>query len=55
MVGHGGFLLDQEIAKEVDGVDVIVGGHSNTFLYTGEVFIWISYTHCPCWQIKINY
>ena len=36
VVGHGGFLLDQKIAKEVQGVDVIVGGHSNTFLYTGE-------------------
>ena len=37
MVGHGGFLLDQKIAKEVNGVDLIVGGHSNTFLYTGEI------------------
>ena len=38
VVGHGGFLLDQKIAREVEGIDVIVGGHSNTFLYTGSIF-----------------
>lgn len=35
-VGHAGFTLDKQIAKEVDGVDIVVGGHTNTFLYTGR-------------------
>lgn len=35
-LGHSGFLVDQDIARRVRGVDVVVGGHSNTFLYTGE-------------------
>lgn len=34
-VGHSGFIKDKEIAKEVPLVDVVVGGHSNTFLYNG--------------------
>ena len=34
-LGHSGFKIDQRIAREVDGVDLVVGGHSNTFLYTG--------------------
>ncbi|KAM6992828.1 5'-nucleotidase [Tautogolabrus adspersus] len=35
-LGHSGFTMDQEIAKKVRGVDVVIGGHSNTFLYTGQ-------------------
>ena len=35
-VGHSGFEKDQEIAKNVPDVDVVVGGHSNTFLYNGQ-------------------
>lgn len=34
-LGHSGFSVDQEIARRVRGVDVVIGGHSNTFLYTG--------------------
>ncbi|KAJ8356081.1 hypothetical protein SKAU_G00188750 [Synaphobranchus kaupii] len=34
-LGHSGFATDQEIAKKVKGVDVVIGGHTNTFLYTG--------------------
>ena len=36
-VGHAGFDVDQMVAKEVDEIDIVVGGHSNTFLYTGLV------------------
>ena len=36
-VGHSGIEMDKKIAKEVDGVDIVVGGHSHTFLYTGKV------------------
>lgn len=36
-LGHSGFEVDQEIAKRVRGVDVVVGGHTNTFLYTGAL------------------
>ncbi|XP_059472052.1 protein 5NUC-like [Neocloeon triangulifer] len=35
-VGHSGHSVDKKIAKEVDGLDLVVGGHSNTFLYTGR-------------------
>lgn len=34
-LGHSGFAVDQEVAHRVGGVDVVIGGHSNTFLYTG--------------------
>ena len=32
-VGHSGYKRDKEIAKQVPEVDVVVGGHSNSFLY----------------------
>lgn len=35
-LGHSGIEKDQEIAKEVEDIDLIVGGHSHTFLYSGE-------------------
>nr|KAF6506926.1 5'-nucleotidase ecto [Rousettus aegyptiacus] len=35
-LGHSGFEMDKLIAQKVKGVDVVVGGHSNTFLYTGR-------------------
>lgn len=35
-LGHSGFTVDQMIARKVRGVDVVIGGHSNTFLYTGN-------------------
>uniref|UniRef100_A0A8C5QNG9 5'-nucleotidase n=1 Tax=Leptobrachium leishanense TaxID=445787 RepID=A0A8C5QNG9_9ANUR len=34
-LGHSGFETDKLIAGKVRGVDVVVGGHTNTFLYTG--------------------
>ncbi|XP_075058821.1 5'-nucleotidase [Mixophyes fleayi] len=34
-LGHSGFETDKLIAQKVRGVDVVVGGHTNTFLYTG--------------------
>lgn len=34
-LGHSGFTVDREIAKKVRGVDVVIGGHTNTFLFTG--------------------
>ncbi|XP_076021623.1 snake venom 5'-nucleotidase-like [Genypterus blacodes] len=35
-LGHSGFDVDREIAKRVRGIDVVIGGHTNTFLYTGD-------------------
>ena len=35
-VGHSGFETDKRIARNVPDIDVVVGGHSNTFLYTGD-------------------
>lgn len=37
LLSHVGYVRDQEIAAAVDGIDVIVGGHSHTLLSnTGE-------------------
>ena len=35
-LGHSGYTEDKRIAMEVPDIDVVVGGHSNTFLYSGE-------------------
>ncbi|XP_029451350.1 5'-nucleotidase [Rhinatrema bivittatum] len=35
-LGHSGFETDKQIAQKVKGVDVVIGGHTNTFLYTGS-------------------
>ncbi|XP_060804761.1 uncharacterized protein LOC106143339 [Amyelois transitella] len=35
-LGHSGYIKDLEIAKEVDGIDLVIGGHSNTFLWNGN-------------------
>lgn len=34
-LGHSGYLTDQQIAKEVEGVDIVIGGHSHSFLWNG--------------------
>ena len=31
-LGHSGYTMDKQIAKEVPDIDVVVGGHTNTFL-----------------------
>ncbi|ELT88815.1 hypothetical protein CAPTEDRAFT_124269 [Capitella teleta] len=35
-LGHAGIQTDVDIARNVDGVDIVIGGHTNTFLYTGN-------------------
>lgn len=35
-VGHSGILTDRRICREVDGIDVVIGGHTHTFLYSGR-------------------
>ena len=34
-VGHAGYTLDMELARQVEDLDLVVGGHSHTFLFTG--------------------
>ena len=34
-VGHAGYTTDLQLAREVAELDLVVGGHSHTFLYTG--------------------
>lgn len=33
-VGHSGFDFDKMVAKECPDVDLVIGGHTNTFLYS---------------------
>jgi len=35
-LGHSGLEKDKEIAAKIPDLDVVVGGHSNTFLFTGQ-------------------
>uniref|UniRef100_A0A1L8EEN9 5'-nucleotidase n=2 Tax=Haematobia irritans TaxID=7368 RepID=A0A1L8EEN9_HAEIR len=35
-LGHSGYMRDQEIAALCPDVDLVIGGHTNTFLYNGE-------------------
>ncbi|KAH8393411.1 hypothetical protein KR215_010236, partial [Drosophila sulfurigaster] len=34
-LGHSGYSRDQEIARKCPEVDLVIGGHSHTFLYSG--------------------
>lgn len=34
-LGHSGYNQDQIIAQECPEVDIVIGGHSHSFLYTG--------------------
>ncbi|XP_050665747.1 protein 5NUC-like isoform X9 [Leptidea sinapis] len=35
-LGHSGFLTDLKIAQEVNSIDLVIGGHTNTFLWNGK-------------------
>ncbi|XP_075233853.1 snake venom 5'-nucleotidase-like [Lycorma delicatula] len=35
-LGHSGFAEDLEIAEKVPDIDLVIGGHTNTFLYNGD-------------------
>lgn len=35
-LGHSGIETDKLIARKVEDIDIIVGGHSHTFLFTGK-------------------
>lgn len=34
-LGHSGFTKDLEIAEKVEDIDLVIGGHTNTFLWNG--------------------
>ena len=36
VLSHSGYRVDQRVAQETTGVDVIVGGHSNTYLHSND-------------------
>lgn len=35
-LGHSGYIVDQQIAMQIPEIDLVVGGHSHSFLYTGD-------------------
>lgn len=35
-LGHSGFEVDKRIGREVEDIDLVIGGHTNTFLYNGK-------------------
>ncbi|KAM0735335.1 Protein 5NUC [Formica fusca] len=35
-LGHSGYEIDKKIAQEVEDIDLVIGGHTNTFLYRGK-------------------
>lgn len=37
-LGHAGINVDKAIAEQVTDVDIVVGGHTDTFMYTGKMF-----------------
>ena len=39
-LGHSGIEVDIEIARSVPDIDIVIGGHTNTFLYTGWFWKW---------------
>ena len=36
-LGHAGFRKDLDIAMNVPDLDIVVGGHTNTFLFSGII------------------
>ncbi|WP_158738236.1 5'-nucleotidase C-terminal domain-containing protein [Alteribacillus sp. YIM 98480] len=49
LLTHNGYSVDQEIAEKVDGIDLILGGHSHTRIESpekhGDTFISQAYEH----------
>ena len=37
-VGHSGYDSDKKIAAGVADIDVVVGGHSHSFLFSGDLY-----------------
>eukprot|EP00794_Sanderia_malayensis_P002836 gene2836-3279_t len=35
-LGHSGIDMDIKIARSIPEIDIVIGGHTNTFLYTGK-------------------
>ena len=52
-LGHAGYELDQQMAAEIEEIDVVVGGHSHTFLWTGWQFF--SLTMIKIYLLDIRY
>ena len=34
--GHAGYDLDKEMAEKIEEIDLVVGGHSHTYLFTSK-------------------
>ena len=46
-LGHSGYSFSQQVA-EIPGVDIVIDGHSHTFLYTGK------YINATKYRIYVN-
>lgn len=38
-LGHSGLEMDRRVAREVDGIDAVIGGHSHSYLISGKFII----------------
>ena len=36
-LGHAGYVTDMKMAESIPEIDIVVGGHSHTFLHTFEL------------------
>lgn len=41
-LGHSGIKIDQIIARQVAGIDAVVGGHSHSYLCNGKSVVFIN-------------
>jgi len=52
LLSHSGYGVDLVIAEQVPDLDIIVGSHSHSFLYTGIwTFFKKIYQHCKILEI----
>lgn len=42
-MGIAGFEIEKQLAREIEGIDILVGGDPNVLLYNGKNYSFIFY------------